>query len=162
MKYAVIVFVAALAVLGSCASFTFNSRESDSWLAVEEARGTIRIISVSVDKSGDWGSLENEIAGLLPLFFSEESYRVVSSPARADYCAEVKVREREYPDGWRTRRSLSAEVRFWSDEETSGLPLSAGRVLLQGNRSLASSKTLSGMLRKAVKNAVRGLPAGVN
>ena len=155
--------ISALAIFGSCTSFSVDSFENSSWAMRDrgDVMGTVRIISVSAEKSGELGSLEKEISDLLPLLFSEEAYLVIPSSSRADYSAEVKVREREYPHGWQTQRSLSAEVRIWAGEEggPSGqpLPLSAGRALIQGKKSLASSKTLSGMLRSAVKNAVRGL-----
>ena len=152
-------FVFTLLIFGSCVSF--DSSESSSWAAgKEEGRGTIRIISVSVERSGERGALEKEINDLLPLLFSEEAYLVVPSSVRADYAAEVKVREREYPDGWQTKRSLSAELRLWIDDGSCGepFPLSAGRALNNGKQSLASSRTLSAMLRKAVKNAIQGLP----
>jgi hypothetical protein len=151
-------------VFGSCASFPFGSEESSSWAIGERnsdmMRGTIRINSVSVEKPGDWGSLEGEISDLLPLLFSEENFFVVASSAKADYSAEVKLREREYPDGWQTKRSLTAEVRLWEAEAEAGrpLPLSTGRMLVTGKQSFSSSKTLSAVLRKAVKKAVMELP----
>ena len=161
MKYfKFLLFIPALAILGSCVSF--DSSESSSWAGGDskKVKGTIRIVSVSAEKRGEWGVLENEISALLPLLFFEEACLVVSPSDPADYSAEVTVREREYTDGWQTRRSLSAEARLWADDGSSGLglPVSAGRALNQGKQSFASSKTLSTMLRKAVKNAVRGLP----
>jgi hypothetical protein len=127
---------------------------------MRETKGSIRVVSVSVDRSGEWSSLEKEINDLLPLFFSEESWLVVSSFDTPEYLATVKAREREYLDGWRTRRSLSVEVRIWAvcDEIDGTLPLSAGRSFVEGTRSFASSAALSDMLRRAVKNAVNGLP----
>ena len=148
----------ALGVLPGCSSLPFDPPENSGWTGtIERVRGSVRIVSVSAERSGEWGSLEKETRDLLPLLFSEESYRVVSG--NADYSAEVNVREREYADGWRTKRSLSVEVRLWAGEGSEPLPLSAGRSLIQGKQSLASSKTLSDMLRKAVKNVVAGLPA---
>lgn len=162
MKYfgffTVFVFIYA-ASLGACASFPFGS----SWARDgEKVRGTIRIVSVSAEKSGEWGALEKETSDVLPLIFSAEGYLVVHSSVSADYSAEVKVREREYPDGWQTKRSLSAEVRLWAGDGdcSEPLPLSAGRAMIQGKQSFASSRTLNAMLQKAVKNAVRGLPSG--
>ena len=159
MKQFMLAFV--IMFLGSCVSLSFDSSESSSWATgnMEKIRGTIWIVSVSAERSGEWEALEKEITGLMPLLFSEEGYIAVPSSARADYSAEVKVREREYPDGWQTKRSLSAEVRLWAGEGFKPLPLSAGRALVQGKQSLASSKTLNAMLRKAVKSAVHGLPS---
>jgi len=162
----IILIISVMALLAGCGSLSFDSRESSSWAAgdAEMAKGSIHVVSVSADKSDSWGSLEKEIADLMPLLFSEQGYHAVSSSARADYLAEVKVREREYPDGWETKRSLSAEVRLWAGEGEGSpdrpLPLSAGRALNHGKQSFASSRTLSAMLRAAVKNAVAGLPPG--
>ena len=155
----------------SCSSLSFDSSQSSQWgrdikKVRQNSKGTVRILSVSADRSGEWNSLEREALDLLPLLFSEKSYRVVSQSQAADYSAEVKLREREFADGWRTKRSLSAEVRIWANNAAAllagdtfePLPLSAGRSLIQGKKSLASSKTLTSMLRKAVRNAVRGLP----
>ena len=165
VKFSKILFaVSVLALLGSCASYPFDSQENSSWAAGtgKKVKGSIRIISVSAERSGEWGALEKEAADLLPLLFSERGYHTVSVSSPADYSAEVRVREREYPDGWNTKRSLSAEVRLWAGEEEGSLvipmPLSAGRALNHGKQSFSSSKTLTAMLRKAVKNAINGLP----
>ena len=160
MKYFTPLLILSLSIFGSCLSFYPNGNSSWATGNREDAKAAIQIISVSAEKSGEWGLLEKEISGLLPLLFFEEGYIAVSHDAQADIFAEVTVREREYIDGWKTRRSLSAEVRLWAREEFSGqpLPLSAGRALSNGRQSFASSGTLSVMLRKAVKNAVNGLP----
>jgi hypothetical protein len=121
--------------------------------------GSVRIVSISAERPGDWGSLEKEISALLPLFFSREAFLVVPQEAQADYSADVRVREREYINGWQTRRSLTAEVMIWEGDSLGPLPLAAGRSVIQGKQSIASSKTLSAMLKKAVKSAVRGLPS---
>ena len=149
----------------SCSSLPFDLSQNSKWAGmIENARGSIKIISVSAERSGEWNALKNEITDLLPLFFSGESFRVVSSSVAADYSAEVKAREREYTDGWRTKRSLSVEVRIWEGDENAPLPLSTGRSLIQGKQTLSSSRTLSAMLGKAVKNAIRALPesAGIS
>lgn len=145
-------------LFSGCASFVSGA----DWTAGEKenAKGSVRIISVSAERPGDWGSLEKETKTLFPLFLSEENYFTVSSSDKADYSADVTVREREYPSGWRTRRSLSCEVRIWSGDTDGSdpLPLAAGRSLIQGKHTLASSKILNALLKKAVKRAVRSLP----
>jgi hypothetical protein len=155
-----LIFIQA-AFFSGCSSFSVDSTENSSWKPdeIEKAKGTIRIVSVSADKAGEWGSLEKEINDLLPLLFSEESYFVVPASEEADYSVEVKAREREYPEGWRTKRSLSVEVRLWAGNSDGPLPLAAGRSLIHGTKSLASSKTLNTMLRKAIRLAVRRLGA---
>ena len=156
--------ILTLAVFGSCVSFFPPGNASWETGTMESARGSIRIVSVSAEKSGEWGLLEKEVNDLLPLLFFEERYVTVSHDEQADVFAEVTVRERDYIDGWKTRRSLSAEVRIWADNDflSRPLPLSAGRALSNGRQSFASSKTLSTMLRKAIKNAVNGLPGQEN
>lgn len=159
-----ILFAGLIIFLSACYSLPFDSSRNDTWSAerMERPRGSIRVVSVIAEKSGEWGSLEREVRDLLPLLFSEEAYVVVPDYMAADYSAEVTVREREYPDGWQTRHSLSAEVRLWAgydDIQKELLPLSAGRALVNGKQSIASSITLSSMLRKAVKGAILGLPS---
>ena len=173
MRQHCILLFAIVCLFGSCASVPVVSKTNSSWAVGKQGytdpvwRGTIRVISVAADKSGAWTSVENETRDMLPLLLSEKAFLVVSSSSFSDYCAEVKVREREYPDRWQTKRSLSAEVRIWKTSaqgDAQGsvdepLPLSAGRSLSEGTHSFASSKVLSFMLRRAVRNAVRGLPA---
>ena len=151
--------VLVVSVLTACGSFDLSQGSSWAWDR-EMSRASIRVVSVSVEKSGEWGSLEKEASDLLPLLFSEHSYLVAPSSARADYAADLKLREREYTDSWQTKRSLSVELRLWADDGSfDGLyPLSTGQALNDGRRSFSSSKTLSAMLRRAVKNAVAGLP----
>jgi len=158
MKKIVISFLLIL-ILSGCSSLPFDSSLDSVWEGdIKNPKGSVRILSVSAERSGEWGSLEKEARDLLPLLFSENKYLVVSVLQSADYKAEVQLREREYSDGWRTKHSLSAEVRLWNEGSSGLLPLSAGRVLIEGKKSLASSGTLYNMLRKAVRNAVRGLP----
>ena len=150
--------------LASCVSFPFDSGESTSWAGKENWKGTVRVVSVTVDKSGEWGSLEREVNDLLPLLFSEEGYLAVSGSSASDFLAGITIREREYTDGWQTKHSLSAEVRIWkggSDTCTDDLlPMSAGRSLSNGRKSFSSSRTLTVLLRKACKNALSGVKPG--
>ena len=157
MKTGLFLFV-LMPVFWGCSSLALNSSEAWTSGRREKAKGSIRIISVSAERPGDWGSLEKEINAILPLLFYEKSYLVVSSETASDFLADVMVREREYIDGWQTKRSLSAEIRIWDGDGSEPLPLAAGRSIIQGKQSLASSKTIAAMLKKAINNAVRGLP----
>lgn len=180
-RLAVFLLFGQIAILTGCASFPPDYSTSAAWSAPapETVKGSVRIISVSAERPGDWGSLEKEINTLVPLFFAEESYCVTPPDAAvldnaADYTVSVQVREREYQSGWQTRRSLSCVVMIWPGDDgasTPGnapsgrtpssrtqLPLAAGRSLIQGTQSLASSKSLGALLKKAIKSAVRGLP----
>jgi hypothetical protein len=153
-----IMFLLLVPLFWRCSSFPPSSSKTWAEKEKEKARGSIRIVSVSAEKPGDWTSLEKEINTVLPLLFSKEALIVVSRENEADYSADVTVREREYINGWQTKRSLSAEVRIWDGDNSEPLPLAAGRYLIQGKQSIASSKTLVFMLKKAVKNATKGLP----
>ena len=163
MKNYLFLFLAFILLLGSCFTLSFDSSGNTSWTALDRGKekGTIRIMSVTAEKSSEWGSIQKEISALLPLLFLEESYLTVSENEKADYTAEVNVREREYYSGWKTKRSLSVELRLWTREGNDLQPISAGVALNNGNGSLASSQMLAAMLRKAVKSAIKGLPAKV-
>jgi hypothetical protein len=162
-------FAAAALFLGACESLPFNCYLGRSWSAPGEESGTgggrknlaaVYVSAVSVDRNGGWASVDKEVRGLAPLLFLERGYRVVPAGERADYAADIRVREREYASGWQTKRSLAVEVRIWpaGDGENGGaLPLAAGRVTSLGNRSFSSSETTGRMLALAIKKAVKPL-----
>jgi hypothetical protein len=147
------------------------------WSASGEALGTVRIGIISVDKASGWNSIEGEIRGLMPLLLLEKGYRVSSEPSGAagktgdpagglaDYRMEVTAIEREYLSGWKTQRSISVEVRFWRNNGEPGgpgdpenvQPLAAGRAMVSGNRSLASSRVLNWLLKMALSKALKGI-----
>jgi len=128
-------------------------------------RGKVTLLSVSVNRSGGWDSIHNEISGLAPLLLWKHGFCVVSNIQDADFTADVRVHEREYLSKWRSKRSLALEVRIWAvSESDSGktesvfenqLPLAAGRVISTGNLSLSSSQTMEQLLSLAVKNAAK-------
>jgi hypothetical protein len=155
--------------LGACESLSFNYYRGRAWSVPEgnlpESGVTARLVSVTVDRSGGWASVEKEIWGLAPLLFFEEGCRLVPLTEEADYAADIRVREREYAAGWQTRRSLAVEVRLWPagelldnrDGAYQGLPCMAGRVTSLGDRSFSSSETTGRMLALAIKKALRPL-----
>jgi hypothetical protein len=114
----------------------------------------MRIGIVRADKTADWNSLEREIEGLLPLLLLDQGY--LSAGEGADYRIDAVAIEREYLSGWLTKRSLSVEIRIWKDDGDA-LPLSAGRAVLSGDQSLASSKVLTRLLQLALSKALAGL-----
>lgn len=116
--------------------------------------------------------MEKEIRGLAPLLFFDQGCRLVAAGEEADFCADIRAREREYAAGWQTRRSLALEVRLWpagegeelrapDPAEAPVLPLAAGRVTSLGNRSFSSSETTGRMLALAIKKAVKPLKAAL-
>jgi hypothetical protein len=156
-----LVLACFLCLAGACSSFP----KSRSWAALkeDEIAGTIWIAAVKADKAGGWSSVENEAGDLLPLLFLEHRLKAAGERERADYIAELSLREREFSRGWKNLTSLSVELRLWSAETAAGewetsVPLAAGQVLLQGNKSFSSSETLGRLLRKAVGKAVAALP----
>jgi hypothetical protein len=170
---------ALVLILGACESLPFNYYLCKSWSAPGEAAGVlparVHLVSVSVDRTGGWASVEKEIRGLAPLLFFDQGCRLVSSGEDTDFYADIRAREREYAAGWQTKRSLAVEVRLWpagagepgpqelavrpADEpaDEPALPLTAGRVTALGNRSFSSSETTGRMLALAIKKAVKPL-----
>jgi hypothetical protein len=152
--------------LFSCHSTPINGKNSQSWRVPEKSKskGTIKLISVSADRSGGRNSLEQEIAVLAPLCFWGKRYKTVGPQDHADYAAAISMREREISAGWRTKKSLSVEVRIWRcvdggmrPGETERLPVAAGRVISTGNVGFSSSEITGRMLSRAVTAAVRQL-----
>ena len=155
--------------LFSCYSIPVNEKDSRSWRMPEEKRikGTVKIINVTADRSGGRDSLEKETAVLAPLYFWKKGFRTVALGEYADYAAEINLREREFSAGWRTKRSLTVEVRIWKcvdgdlqPEDAAGkLPIAAGRIVLTGNKSFSSSKVAGKLLSDAVSKTVKRLPS---
>jgi hypothetical protein len=119
-------------------------------------KGTMAAGKISVDSVTGWDSLEREIAGLLPLLLLEKGYAPPDTESGADFTAEVSVIEREYMEGWKTKRSLSVELRIRGPGDTL---LAAGRTMLSGNKSLASSTVTNTLLRSALSKALSELEA---
>jgi hypothetical protein len=122
----------------------------------------VYLAAVSVDKSGNRVSIEKEAAGLAPLLFLKHGLEAVEEGEEADYTADIRLREREYPSGWKTRRSLLCEVRF---RKAGGagerrVPAAAGRVTFLGEKSFSSSDTTGRMLALAVRKAAAMLERG--
>ncbi|MDR2662014.1 MAG: hypothetical protein LBC31_03355 [Treponema sp.] len=120
-------------------------------------RGSAELVAVRVDKNADWDSVEAETRRLLPLLLREKGY-----VQGTEYRVEAVLIEREYMENWKTRRSLSAEVRIWSNNGyTEGaVPLSAGKALFLGKKNLSSSKVLNDLLKAALSRALRALAKG--
>jgi hypothetical protein len=152
---------------GSCLFFLtalFISCQSVSWGTTWsrniEAKHTIILEKITVDRIGDWSSVEDEITGLAPLDFAEKGYRIADEGEAAEYAVDICAREREFSAGWQTKRSLSMEVRIWlyRDGVVAGtLPLAAGQVTSLGNQSFSSTETTSRMLKSAINRAEHAL-----
>jgi hypothetical protein len=123
----------------------------------------VEVAAVKVDKQNGWLSIEQEIRDMAPLFFLEAGFGGAAPAAGPLYIAEIQAREREYIRGWKTRRSLSVEVRLRSalappaEGKGAGLLLAAGRAVRSGSGSLSSSGTLSRMLEQAIGESAGAL-----
>jgi hypothetical protein len=143
------------ALCASCAVFPPPVREAWSSKGTF-GKGTMAAGKLSVDSVTGWDSLEQEIAGLLPLLFLEKGYAAPDTESGADFTADVSVIEREYMEGWKTKKSLSVELRIRGPGNTL---LAAGRAMLSGNKSLASSRVTNVLLRAALSKALSALEA---
>jgi hypothetical protein len=164
-----VVLLAAL-FLAACESLPFHVYGTKSWSA--GGKGTffpgvnrerprrVRLAAVDVDCPGLKASVEREIADLSPLLFREQGFLLCEDGA--EYSADIRLREREYSSGWKTKKSLALEVRFWNagegpDAEREGPPLAAGRILSLADESFASSGTAGRMLSLGIRKAAGAL-----
>jgi hypothetical protein len=172
--YGLVVVLFNSLLLFSCNTLPVVYLSGRSWFMPEGKQsgahttwGTVRLLGISVDRSGGWDSVEKEVAALAPLYFWEQGYRLAGGGEAADFAADIQIREREYSRGWKTSRSLAVEVRMWSCEEgenvetdfTQRLPLAAGRLVSTGDMSFSSSKTTGRMVSGAIRKTVRRLSA---
>jgi hypothetical protein len=148
---------AALVLYSSCAAFPPIFPHQEAWSSAGTfGRGTMAVGTISVDSITGWDSLEKEIGGLLPLLLVEKGYVPPDTETKADFTADVSLIEREYMEGWKTKRSLSVEVRIRGAGDAI---LSAGRAMLSGNKSFASSNVTNVLLRSALSKALSALEA---
>jgi hypothetical protein len=118
----------------------------------------LRIAGVYADITGPRVTVEEEAAGLAPLLFEEMGFVPAGEGEEARYEADIRIREREYTAGWKTLRSLAAEVSI--REAGDRRPLAVGRVTVSGEESFSSSGTAGRMLELAIRKAVGALEKG--
>jgi hypothetical protein len=153
--------------LAACGSLLPGFYRHESWASsvlkdTETKTLRVYLAAVSVDKNGNWTSIEKEVAGLVPLLFLECGLEAVENGEDADYTADIHLREREYTSGWKIRRSLLCEVRFRKADRAGErrAPLAAGRVTFLGEKSFSSSDTTGRMLALAIRKAAALLERG--
>ena len=165
-----------LLILLSCESAPANYSSGQSWFIPSadfkrpgRAWTTLTILSVNVDRSGGWDSIEKEAAAVAPLYFWDSRCRVVPAGETPSYAAQIYIREREIFAGWltwKTKKSLAVEVHIWDYENAPKngdsiidyrLPAAVGRIIIIGDKSFISSKIASRLLPKVIKKAVRKL-----
>ncbi|MDR2662832.1 MAG: hypothetical protein LBC31_07545 [Treponema sp.] len=151
-----ILFLSAVlpAFLASCSTVALFYPLGKSWPPEgPKVLGSAQLGTIRVDKSADWDSVEAETRRLVPLLLREKGY--VEGP---EYLIEVVLIEREYMENWKTRRSLSAEIRIRENGGTGEkAPVAAGKALFLGKKSLSSSKVLNDLLKAALSQALRAL-----
>jgi hypothetical protein len=156
-----------LFVLLSCEALPVNYSSGQSWgVSSDKSWTTLAILSVQVDRSGGWDSVEKEVTALAPLYFWDSGCGIATAGEAPSYAAQVQVREREFNVGWRTKKSLAVEVRIWDWEDAPKngeaalehkLPAAVGRIIETGDNSFSSSITTGRLLSKAIKKAVKEL-----
>jgi len=159
----------AAALLFSCEALPFNYSVNKSWLidstALQE-KTRITILDVQIDRSGGWDSVEREAASLAPLYFWDEGCLIVSAEEGPQFAANILIRERDFTIGWKSKKSLTVEVRIWPFRDTpvsvesyedQKLPAAVGRVVMTGDASFSSSAILGKLLSKAIKQAIKKL-----
>ena len=166
-----IIILSAAAVLLSCEALPFNYSADQSWLiknVQEKTWTTMTVLGVHVDRSGGWNSIETEAALLAPLYFWDKGCRVVTAEDGPEYAAQIWIRERNISLDWKSKKSLTVEVRIWAYEDAPAngapvedhkLPAAVGRVVMTGDKSFSSSDTMGRLLSRAITHAVRKLSA---
>jgi len=162
------IFSAAVILL-SCEALPFNFTADQSWLIENEQEKTwttMTVLGVQIERGGVWDSIEREAASLAPLYFWDQGCRVVSAEEGPQYAARILIRERDFTQGWSSKKSLSVEVRIWAYEDAPvndapvadyKLPAVMGRVVMTGDTSFSSSDTLGKLLSQAITQAVKQL-----
>jgi hypothetical protein len=149
-------FLAVIAVFVSCSSIPWTSSMNWDRGKVQRASKdvTIALGTVSVDKALGAASVQAELVRVAELFILEQGYKVAQEGEIAPYRLELQAVEREYIQGWQNQRSIAIDAWLWDQRETSGLtdrPMAVGRAVSVGTKSLASSRDLEGLLRRALK-----------
>lgn len=154
MKRAMDLAAAAGALALSFAGLSCTS--VSAWSSVEGMGEELVLASVRVDKAARAASVEAELADLAPAVFSAHGLRIRRPEAAAaeasggEPAVEVRAFEREWLDGWATRRTVSFEVLILDGPSR----ISAGRAVASGGATLDSSVDLRRLFLLAAKRAV--------
>ena len=145
----------------SCNSLPWIGK-ARSWQipAGEEIAGTFFISSIKAETTGIRNSIESETADLLPLLLLDQRYLVFDRIEEADYIADIKLREREYLNGWKSVFSMGVEIYIYpgksgkTKQESNLIPLAAAHTYLESSGGFSSSRNLRNLLENAVKEAI--------
>lgn len=162
-KILLVLVLAMAAFLVSCGTSLPSWYSSRSWSGTNHVKGRVKLREITIDKIAGTASLEEEARGLVFMYLREKGYVPAGEGEGEEYLVDMILREREYISGWKTKRSIAADLSFWpgslSDVSPSAAPapLSASRVVCTGDESLSSSKTLGKIIRLAVSRGIRAL-----
>lgn len=163
MKKKLFLVLAVTAFFVSCGTSLPSWYSIRSWPGSNHVKGRIKLREITVDKTGGTSSLEEEARGLVFMYLRERGYSPAGEDGDEDYLVDMILREREYISGWKTRRSIAADLCFWPGSISAAspagalMPVSASRVVCTGEESLSSSKTLGKIIRLAVGRGIRAL-----
>jgi hypothetical protein len=161
MKKKIILVLAVTVFLVSCGTSLPPRYSIRSWPGSKHVKGKVKLREITVDRTGGTVSLEEEARGLVFMYLREEGYFPAGEDEDEDYLVDMILREREYIAGWKTRRSLAADLCFWpgslsaASSSAAVMPVSASRVVCTGEASLSSSKILGKIIRLAVRRGIR-------
>ncbi|MDR0655594.1 MAG: hypothetical protein LBG22_04700 [Treponema sp.] len=161
MKKKMVLVLALTVFLVSCGTSLPPLYSIRSWAGSDHVKGRVKLREITVDKIAGTASLEEEARELVSMYLREEGY--LPAGEGEDYLVDMILREREYITGWKTKRSLAADLRFWpgslsaASPSAAPMPVSASRVVCTGEESLSSSKTLGKIIALAVKRGIRAL-----
>jgi hypothetical protein len=163
MKKKIFLVLAIAAFLVSCGTSLPPRHSIRSWHGSNYVKGRVKLREITIDRTGGTVSLEEEARGLVFMYLLKKGYSPAGEGEGEDYLVDMTLREREYIAGWKTRRSIAADLSFWpgslsavSPSAATG-PVSASRVVCTGEASLFSSKTLEKIIRLAVRRGIRVL-----
>ncbi|MDR1174191.1 MAG: hypothetical protein LBK83_01805 [Treponema sp.] len=163
MKKKIFLVLAVTVFLVSCGTSLPSRYSIRSWPGSNYVKGRVKLREITVDRTGGTSSLEEEARGLVFMYLREKGYSPVGEDEDGDYLVDMILREREYISGWKTKRSIAADLCFRPGSISAAspagalMPVSASRVVCTGEESLASSKTLGKIIRLAVGRGIRSL-----
>jgi hypothetical protein len=109
-----VVFIMLIsAAFYSCATVGIESKRSSAWNGAKVIKNprTVRLGVIISDRAGS--SLQQEIAGLLPLLFLEKHFVFPKNVDDAEFVVDVFAAEHDYKDGFEIKKSITMEVLLW-------------------------------------------------
>ncbi|GHV83931.1 hypothetical protein AGMMS50212_12710 [Spirochaetia bacterium] len=170
------IFIYSVLLLSSCGTSGIYYRTGHSWSRNDSANEyrSVRLGTISTDKSGGNISIENEVLKMLPLLFLEKGFVFNDDQDNANYIIDVHIIEHDYFVEWKPKKSVSIEVDICGnskriDGSSTGsdsqikliTPLAAGKITVKTTQGLASSHNLEKLLRASVRKAIKALKKSI-